>query len=747
MSFSSWAGGGFGPSLLPIIPPDAEVSDFAGPNVAANRGKIPGRLALDGWVGFANWTEHRADADDHEKWDRWGAGVGLQTRDYPALDIDVEDEALARQVAALAVAYLGFAPARTRANSQRRLILFRTNTPFPKLRLSLGPAGAVEMLGDGQQCVVGGSHPSGAAYEWRRQPVADDLTTITAAEVEAFFDRLFDLLDMLGYEPTRSGVAQRDVADVPEQDALRAPSLDAIRDALSHVPNDVDYDTWLKSGRACKAAGGEEAFDVWLEWSLSYPGANEATITAKWESFRAPHRIGWAWLSAWARKTGGFVEAVHLFEPVAEAPVVDPLADMFRRYVWVEELKRAYDTDARRLLDKEQFNVALRHIGPPSSAKNSAWGRWQASQNLRAARSATYLPGHEPVIGDRVNTWVPSGFTPVDVTECDIKPWLDHLAAIYSDPDERAIMLDWFAFVLQKQDKKPPFALVMGSTHEGVGKDIALRPIHVALGSHNISTVSPDQILSQYTDWAESARLVVAEEMATYGKRETNNRLKIYLASPPVTVPISKKFMPKYEIPNLFAVLFLTNNANALPISKEDRRYFVLWTEREPLPASHYKALAEWYDQGGDKLVASWLLKRDLTAMLKLTVAPVTAAKVEMQKLALSPMEAWLDEGIREGSGPFAADLVDAADIIRRLPSTIKWEGATIERMGSQLRKYGARLVGKFRLSDPLPSTASDRVTIYSVRRHEMYATLEPGKITELFLKQRNTEAEFKAVS
>lgn len=745
MTFTSWGQAGFTADLLPIVPPDATISPHAGPSVSANRGKIPGRLLQNGWVGMTDWTSGAATTNSLERWASWGASVGLQTRNFPALDIDVEDAGLARTVAALAIAYLGFAPARRRGNSNRMLLLFRTDAPFPKVRVSIGAAGAVEMLGDGQQCVIEGVHPSGQAYAWTAPPAAAALTPIDAAEVETFFAKLQSLFDLMGYEPSRTGVANRDLSDLPEADALRAPSLDAIKDALASVSNDVDYDTWLKVGRACRAAGGEEAFDIWAEWSIEYPGADHAVIAAKWESFRPPHRIGWAWLSSWARKAGGFVEAVHIFNPVREDELApDPIDALFDRYIWVEELKRAYDTQRRVLLDREQFNAANNHIGPPSSAAKSAWGRWQASTRMRKCFSATYLPGHPAIVGDRINTWRPSDFTPA---EGDISPWLAHIEAIYPNADEREVMFDWLAFVLQKQDKKPPFALVMGSTFEGVGKDLALRPIHTALGDHNISTVSPDQILSQYTDWCENARLVVAEEMATYGKRETGNRLKIYLAAPPNTVPIQKKFLPKYEIPNLFAVLFLTNNSSALPISREDRRYFVMWTELPPLPAEHYAQLVEWYEAGGDVAVATWLMRRDISRFCKLTAAPTTAAKREMQQQALSPLEAWIDEGIRDGIGPLAADIVDVADLLRRLPAGVRWDGATPERMGAQLRKFGARPLGKFRLGTPLPSTASNRVTLFTLRRHEIYAALPDEKITELFAKQRNDDSDFKAVS
>lgn len=757
MSFHVWAEAGFGPDLLPIIPPKASVSAHAGENVHASRGKIPGKLTADGWVGLADWTLLRANDDMRRRWARWNASIGLQTRSFPAVDIDISDPQLANTVAGMAVAYLGGAAVRRRAGSSRMVLLFRTDTPMPKVRITLrgligddGKPCAVEILGDGQQIVVEGTHPSGSPYEWARQPIAADLTPITPAEVETFLAKLTSLLDLLGYEPSRGVAVARSLAGAPEADALLAPSVAAVVDALSHVPNDVDYDTWVKVAVAVKAAAGEEGFEPFLEWSLQWPANTPEIVEAKWDSLRPPYRLGWAWLSAWARKAGGFEPLHHIFQPVEEAPpaaekVIDVewspsnLQGLFDRYVWVEELKRAFDVETRQLLDREQFNIANNHVGRASDSKHCAWARWTDNALLlKRVRSITYVPGAGVLVDGLANMWTAPD--PLPDTDMSVDPWLNHVAMIYPEDEERELLFDWLAFLLQRQREKPRFALVLGSTHEGVGKDMMLQPLYRALGRQNVGTVSADQVLGPYTDWVENRRLIVVQEMATYGKRETANRLKIYLASPPEQVPIRKVYLPKYEIPNTFAILFLTNNASAVPIAKEDRRYFVMWSEHPPAPAAHYEALADWYAAGGDVAVARWLLERDISRFLKLTTAPMTAAKKDMQAAGLSPLEAWIEEGVAEGGGAFAPDLVAPDDLCRRVPTSAKWDQATPARMASQLRRAGARPLHRVLLPAALP-TGVRRVTIYSVRRHEMYAGLPPDKITEMFLKQR-AEAE-----
>jgi hypothetical protein len=115
-----------GRHLLPIIPPDAHLSPKTGvaPN---NRGKTPGRLTSGGWIGLTgSWPkELYAELADVQRWHGWKASVGLQTRAYPAIDIDVDDEATAAAIEGEFKRIFGAAPVRFREGSSRRLMLTR----------------------------------------------------------------------------------------------------------------------------------------------------------------------------------------------------------------------------------------------------------------------------------------------------------------------------------------------------------------------------------------------------------------------------------------------------------------------------------------------------------------------------------------------------------------------------------------------------------------------------------------------
>ena len=130
--------------------------------------------------------------------------TGCLTRQMPALDIDIVNEEAARAIEDLTrerfeergcfLVRIGQPP--------KRAIVFRTISPFPKITANLtapnGSAEKIELLCDGQQLVVHGTHPEGMDYRWfggepwriRR----DELPYIHEAEARALIDDAATLL-------------------------------------------------------------------------------------------------------------------------------------------------------------------------------------------------------------------------------------------------------------------------------------------------------------------------------------------------------------------------------------------------------------------------------------------------------------------------------------------------------------------------------------------------------------------------
>ena len=283
--FAALADEGFTSELLPILPPGAKLSPRS--KVKPNKiGKIPGRLRDDGWVGFLKWSEMQASPSDIAEWETWeGAGLGIQTRRTPAVDIDVMDSGLADLVEKAALRVLGPAPKRV-GQAPKCLLVYRTDTPRSKITVSFkrgtpdGIKRDVEILGEGQQFVAHGIHPkTGKPYEWTRGNLAeigrDGLTLITPEKVDAFLAELGRIGEAEGFTVERTGGSTRKqkTAGTGPAATIQVPPERAItraRDYLATAPLNDDPDAYIVACRL-KDFGVDEATAIELMRTLWDP--------------------------------------------------------------------------------------------------------------------------------------------------------------------------------------------------------------------------------------------------------------------------------------------------------------------------------------------------------------------------------------------------------------------------------------------------------------------------------------------
>jgi hypothetical protein len=317
-----WAARGFGPSLLPVIPPGAAIS----PNSSVppdQCGKIPGTEGPYGWRSF-DWRAADATPANHAAWTAMGAGVGLRGDAFPSWDIDVSDASLAAALRRAVEAACG--PSWARIGRAPRLALpYRSEAPLRPRCLKWRVSEDVQMVdlrAAGYQTVIDGVHPgTGRPYAWPdgRPSGASALGVLTEDIVDKAFAAVALLLDLHGIEPAASsGSADRGAVD---QSGLSAPSPEVLADAVRHLPNDGTRHGWITTGHAIKAAGGE--LGLWEAWSNTWEGGAEDPddLARRWDGFEGPFSVGWGWIESHARGAGWTGAAAADFASVAAAPV------------------------------------------------------------------------------------------------------------------------------------------------------------------------------------------------------------------------------------------------------------------------------------------------------------------------------------------------------------------------------------------------------------------------------------------
>jgi hypothetical protein len=328
-NFEKYIGTPFAKYLLPIIPVTATMSSAS--KISTDQlGKIPGRMNADRtWIGFRDWPNFYwySKPTFLEHWQQWQTEgglvipVGLNTIEYPAIDIDTDDERIANWFRSVTQRVMGVTPVVRRRNGAVRMVLIfkhkdRTASIMKLRYASQDHAGAthlLEVLGRGQQVLIEGPHAKGAMHYWENGGLVEHVGDIP----EITTDQTFELIKILREEgdsqgltmikaalPSRNLAAAVKIADCDSPH--RARDLKLLARAIAAIdindPRLVDYDTWCSLFRAMWAAcGADQTFyaEHILPWLSGNPENLEDDIEAKLASFH-DSQLGAEFLYQWA---------------------------------------------------------------------------------------------------------------------------------------------------------------------------------------------------------------------------------------------------------------------------------------------------------------------------------------------------------------------------------------------------------------------------------------------------------------
>jgi RecA-family ATPase len=290
---------GLANDLLPVVcDPDVPISPTS---TLTSLGKTPSAVDARGRVhGIKDWTTKFSTEDEIQHWASDGRlGICLQTRLCKVFDVDVEDHALANRVEdVLRLIIAEFAgvdpskiPLRFRDNSSKFAILVRCEAVIKKRNIQLGELNKIEFLGNGQQAVIAGTHPSGSRIKWE-----GDITnapSLTADQIETVWHRL--------EAEFRLAPARLSAPVVSQPHPLVEAQLPSLAAALAVIPAD-DRELWVRMGHALKTLG-EAAKPLWHEWSARSVKYDSADAERVWASFQ-PDRTGLEAIFAEARRCG-----------------------------------------------------------------------------------------------------------------------------------------------------------------------------------------------------------------------------------------------------------------------------------------------------------------------------------------------------------------------------------------------------------------------------------------------------------
>jgi len=249
----------------------------------------------------------------------------------------------------------------------------------------------------------------------------------------------------------------------------------------------------------------------------------------------------------------------------------------------------------------------------------------------------------------------------------------------------------------------------------GTGKSYFGALMRWMLGDNNVSFPTNEMIHEIYTAWVKSCQMIIIEEIMARGRMELMNKLKPMITQP--TTIVREMHKPAYEQPNVFNILMFSNHDDALLIDKEDRRYCVLFSPAKPKEHTYYADLWDW-TKTSLPAILHWFKQRDLSNFKNLAHAPMTKGKTEIISEGMTDVQAWVIEGIAEGSWPFVGDLVGINHLVDCAPKNLRF--VSRQNIAKALKTNGA-----VKIDSPILLSSGSQVRLWSIRRHEMWASAE----------------------
>jgi len=393
-----------------------------------------------------------------------------------------------------------------------------------------------------------------------------------------------------------------------------------------------------------------------------------------------------------------------LFNEAAALPLPKAFLDA---HVYLTKQKIFIHRADLREMDQTQFD---NHHAAKWPIRNDSWPASAVFLNSGGQQcyQATYMPGGEDIIGKhpnaKYNIWRPGT---LELSHGDVGPWLAHAAWLIPDEAILATVLDRMAFDVQHPDQKANWHVFLGGM-QGIGKNLFTWPLINILGRHNCRTIGPEVLAAQWGDWLQGKKLLFVDELLAFGKKEMNNKLKAFLASPPEALYINKKYGGIWDLPNLISFWFGSNSPDALQLENSDRRMMMVWSAVEPEEPAYYAGLWKWLaDHAGD--VGGYLSKRDLSTFDAKGIAPMTRYKAEVIQRSRDPLEAFLHDAKEARTWPMRDDLVSPAKLIR-----IMWPHGvgkvTPNKLARALEAIKCEDLGRVLLAD------GSKPTIWAVR-------------------------------
>lgn len=504
-------------------------------------------------------------------------------------------------------------------------------------------------------------------------------------------------------------------------ETLAAPSIEWIKHGLDLVdPNDLDREEWIAMLAAVKQSGwtlasDEQLFDIFSSWCQRYEHNNIGENRKQWNSIK-DSQLGWKsmcsripGLSAalsfqgvdtTVKQTSGFENTPSQPQtgapamPIPEPPKMDcsgpylnhlEIQEWFKGFHYVLSEKKMMSPTAR-FLDQGQFNALMGGkkfiIDEDSKTTLVPWEAVTKSTlwQIPKVDHVRFLPSTEfgaitvDNLGrDGINLYKPSIINPI---QGDASRYIRHVAMLLPDVEDQRKLHTYLGHNIQHPGFKIPWAPVIQSS-EGAGKGVFKRLMREAMGSSYVHYPNAKELAdsgSKFNAWMRHKLFLIADEIKVDDRREMIEILKDMITEE--QIEMQPKGVDQKIEDNYSNWLFFTNWKNAVPTTKNGRRFAIFYTAIQSMDdllvrqmgKSYFDDLYNWMDnEDGAAIVANWYRSLDIPYGSIDMRAPTTSSTAEALIKSRSPVEAAIHEAIEAGRQGFRGGWISSLAINKRL--------------------------------------------------------------------------------
>ncbi len=343
------------------------------------------------------------------------------------------------------------------------------------------------------------------------------------------------------------------------------------------------------------------------------------------------------------------------------------IKEEFADYVWLTDLNSAYHIWSRTYIKKEAFQSKITVLWGKLEMQFRALqlanknGQRPINLNLMLeagliaiAADVAYNPQESGVFEYKrkqfYNQFTPNYLLSAEATERELQPLFTYFEYLFPGLDDRELMLDWLAFLIQRPGVKVRWAPVVYTPLEQMGKDLFMqRLVAPLLGAENVGRVSAEYLQEKYTEELTGRQLILLQEL-DFGRdkrvaQATANRMKPFLTDE--VVPLRRFGMPGGQTEHYSSFMAFTNYADAAFMEGGGMRYYFIEGPKKRKPLAFYNKHADWFVKNTGECL--WYFSQRDISKFPYLARPLNQRTEEMQRNTVGWPANVLNEALDNG--------------------------------------------------------------------------------------------------